>query len=279
MNPNSPTFKEEIESHKSAETVPDCVSRIETEKSLLQVRMRGCFITDCELTDALTNRRVKVLHCSSSLETGKLTASHTMMPVGPTEEIGGRHGFPRWADYHKFTASDGKNGEKRIAFQAKRSDTGLGLVKVFEMTEDTLCSETVATNYESNPIHTSIGEHLYFNLEDENIDGLLIDDHTLDEWLGDGAQEYIMEGHSIYWDAFGGDAVIDFPAGHSIDIKTSVDGAPQDTIGMLIWHGAGSNSICFEPTIGFNSSGKNDGIEIRQNETVTLSTEITLLPI
>ena len=270
-------FKNEIEKNKSAETVSDESVRIDGEHSSLEVRARGCFITDCELANPLSGKKMRILYSNPNHSTAKLTASHMMSPIGSSEDIGGQHGFPRWADYHKFTQSDGENGERRVSFQAKRSDTGMGIVKAFELGESYITSETTVSNYEPETIDTSLGEHLYFRLEDEETDGLLVDGQTIDELLGEGSLKSIIKGEASYWASFDRQVIVDFPDGHSIRIGVSVSGAEQDLVGMLIWHRPGTESICFEPTVGFDPEMGKGGIQIKQHETATLSTIIELL--
>ena len=271
-------FSDEIEKNKSSETVSDESVRIDGEHSSLEVRQRGCFITDCELTNPLSGERIDILYSDPNHNTAKLSASHVMSPIGSSKGIGGQHGFPRWADYHEFTRSDGKNGEKYVSFQAKRSDLGMGLVKVFEMGESYITSETTVSNYETESIETSLGEHLYFKLENEETDGLLVNGQTIDELLGEGSLKKIMSGVPLFWSLFDRQVVIDFPAGHSINLGVTVTGARQEIVGMLIWHRPETESICFEPTVGFDPEMGKGGLQIKQHETATLSTIIELLP-
>ncbi|MBC7943072.1 hypothetical protein H7X68_01050 [Candidatus Saccharibacteria bacterium] len=273
-----PSFFEHIQANKGAEVVPNSTTTIENpDGSLLTVRFRGCFITNCALTDKLSGNKINILYSDPDLSVGKLTASHIMSPVGPSEGIGGQHGFPRWANYQEFPQIDGPNGEKRVAFQAKRSDFGLGISKVFELGRNYLETETIIFNSEEETAKTSLGEHLYFALEDEKSTGLRVNGQSLDELLGKGTEAAIMAGEPCYWPLFDGAAKIDFPAGYSIQLAAEVSGGQQDKLGMLIWHRPGSASICFEPTAGFNPENDNCQLSIEQGETATLTTRIELL--
>lgn len=278
MTETTPSFHQEIDRNKSAETAPNQTCRIEGENSSLEVRLRGCFITECELSDPLCDgKRISILYSDPNIDTPKLTASHPMSPVGPSEGIGGQHGFPRWADYHEFERTDGEHGEKRVAFQAKRSDIGLGLSKAFEMNSSSITSTTTIHNYEASPAQTSLGEHLYFRLIDENSHGLRVNGLTLDELFGEGSEADIMNGGKArYWASYGGKAIINFPAGHSILLDAAVSGTSQDTLGLLVWHRPGTESICFEPIVGFDPERGNQEATVEPFETVSLTTRLQL---
>ncbi len=277
MSEVAPSFTEEINAHKSAETAPSFATHIDNGLSTLSVRHRGCFITDCELTSPLSGDKIDVLYSDPDTSVPKLTASHVMSPIGSNEGIGGQHGFARWTDYHKFALEDGPNGEKRVAFQAKRSDNGMSLAKAFELTDSTLVSHTTIYNSEPDPTQTCIGEHYYFTLQDEQSKGLKVNGKSLDELLGDGSEKNVMDGVPIFWESFDGEAIMDFPAGHSIKLSSEFAGSAYPGLGMLIWHRPGSPSICFEPTVGFNSHGQKDGIGLLAYTSATLSTKIELL--
>jgi len=271
----SPDFIREIEDHKSAEAAPTEVVEINGEHSRLGVRLRGCFITSCELTDPKSERKVDVLHCEPNTDVAKLTASHVMMPVSKSEGVGGQHGYPRWADYHEFELLDSIEGGKRVSFQAMRSDFGPGLAKVFELSESRLVTHTIAMNYEDDFIHTSLGEHLYFSLDGEKVDGLLVDGKTLDESIGENAERDIMSGKSMLFKAFNGEIEIDFPSGHRV--KLTAEAAQSENLKMIVWHRPGSESICFEPTLGFDKETGNEGLPIGPGEMAELTTTIELV--
>lgn len=271
-------FAEEINTNARSEMVPTQATEINNGVSFLNIRHRGCFILNGELTSKHSGEKVAVLYADPDVSVAKLTASHVMSPVGPTESIGGKHGFPRWADYHEFAQNDGPNGEKRVAFQAMRSDNGLGLTKVFELTDGTaLSSDTIIYNSEADPIRTSLGEHYYFALANENSNGLTVNGKTLDELLGKNAENSVMNGKPLFWQSFNGEAEISFPAGHNIRLSAEFTGDIPSEMGMLVWHRPGSPSICFEPTVGFGTSGQNDGIELPSFTSAVLSSKIELL--
>lgn len=270
------SFEQEIEANKNATEVQSRVVGIETSASSLGVRLRGAFITDCELTSPTTNIRTDVLYAEPNLEKPKMTATHSMVPAGPYEGIGGQHGFPRWADYHVFPLNDGPSGEKRVAVQAMRSDKGLSLDKSFELTESALTAHTTIGS-SATAEATSMGEHIYFSLADENFEGLKINGHTLDELLGEGSQHIVENDGTLYWD-FYGEATIDFPAGHSVKVSAAFEGDSKYPLAMWIWKRPGSPSICFEPVVGVNNLGDDrSGVEVPPHGRATLSTRIELL--
>lgn len=280
------SFAQEIEANKNTELVfgeAAEAARIETDQSALGVRYRGCFVTELQLTSPVSGERVDVLYSDPDLTVPKLTASHVMSPAGPSEGIGGQHGFPRWADYQEFPLDDGTNGEKRVIFEALRSgsDGGIALSKAFEVANNKLSSHTTLFNPGISAEQTSIGEHYYFTLEDERSAGIKLNGKSLDELLGDGAEATIMNGEALFFDAFDGTATIDFPAGHSIRLSAQAQydkGATTSAgLGMLIWHKSGNKSICFEPTIGLAAIGDNQHLMIPPQSSATLISTIELL--
>lgn len=272
------SFEAEIAENKSLETLTDPhVTELAAQQATLQIRERGCYVTEGVLYSPALEERVSVMYSDADISKPKLTASHPMSPVGPYDGVGGQHGFPRWADYKEFPLADSDDGEKHAAFQAKRSDSGLALAKTFKLSNSALTSDVVIHNPDATPEHTSLGEHLYFSLANENFSGLTVNSLTLDELLGEGSEETIKEGTPLFWQAFSGSVAIKFPAGHEIKLSTKVVDAPEDTLGMLVWHRPGSESVCFEPTLGFDPENRGDGLTVEPYETVGLSTSIELL--
>jgi hypothetical protein len=272
------TFAAEIEEHKSASEVSDQVVGIETLASSLDVRIRGAYITDCELTSPTTGDRVDVLFAEDDLTKPKLTATHPMVPAGPYEGLGGQHGFPRWSDYHEFLLNDGPNGEKRTALQAMRSDNGLSLSKTFVLTESALTTHTTIRSSSETSEDTSVGEHIYFSLADGKFDGLTVDGKSLDELLGDGSQEEVSKGGTLYY-AFNGETTITFPAGHTVRLSAAFEGETKYPVALWVWKRPGSNSICFEPVVGVEMLDEDDnaGVTVPAYGSATLSTKIELL--
>jgi hypothetical protein len=281
MSNNS--FEASVEQNRMAESVPTIETRLEGECSSLGIRLRGCFVTDCELTSPTTGERESVLYADEDTSVAKFTGSHPMSPVGPYDGLGGQHGFPRWADYHVFSQVDTEDDHKRVSMQAKRPDNGTSLAKVFELSDNALLTSTVVANPSEKTIATSVGEHLYFSLEKEVMSGLTINGEAIDDIFGAGSQASLMEGQPLYWADFDAHAssgvLIDFPAGYTV--RFSAEASESDArrhdapLGMLVWHRPGSNSICFEPTLGF-AGGKGDKLTLRPMTEAVLRTLIEL---
>jgi galactose mutarotase-like enzyme len=275
-----PSFKEIIETNMGAERVPVKISSLETEGGTrLDIRNRGCFVTDFSIVGN-NGKRTTILYADTELDKAKLNGSHSMSPVGQSDGIGGQHGFARWVDYDQTPQPDGDDGEKLALFEARSREFGVGLSKVFDIRDDSLTTRTTLLNRETTPLHTSLGEHLYFALENESAEGLLLNGQTLDEVLGDGALEDIMAGNPHFWDRYrGNNAEITFPAGHIVDLGAAAMTAQTDPhLGMLIWHRPGTPSICFEPTIGLTEIGINAELAIEPLEEVSLITFIDVRP-
>lgn len=276
MDELNKSFEQEIEANKGAETAPDAVAVIETDESALGVRLRGCYITNCELTSPTTKERVAVLYSDADLSVPKITASHVMLPAGPSEGIGGQHGFPRWADYRVSAGEDGPNNEKNTLFTALRSDGGLALEKSTTLGTSSLTSHTTIHNPTTETVQTSIGEHYYFNLANENFEGLKVNGKSLDELLGPGSLDTVLRQDTLVWQDFPGEAIIEFPAGHSLKLKVNFAGTTDAAPILWIWHRADSPSLCFEPLVGVTGSD-NSGVRAAQDQAATLSTTIEIL--
>lgn len=272
------SFETEIAENKDAKKVSSEVATVETGASSLDIRLRGAYITDCELTSPTTGQHIDVLYAEEEKTKAKLTATHPMVPAGPFEGLGGQHGFPRWSDYNEFPLADGQDGEKNIAVQAKRSDEGLALVKAFELTEFSLTSHTTIMSSEDTTERTSMGEHLYFSLVDENMEGLTVDGTSLDELIGPGSEEKLKNGDTLRWN-FSGETVIHFPAGHDVKLSASFDGETKHPLMLWIWKRTNSPSVCFEPVVGVEHLDDDDtsGVIIAPYASATLSTKIELL--
>lgn len=267
------TFAEEIEANKSAEKVADAVAKLETVGSELNVRLRGAYITKCELTSPTSGQRVGVLYSDSDMTRPKISATHPMVPAGPYEGIGGQHGFARWADYDEARASD-----TETTLTARRSDGGLGLSKRFELDSAALMTVTAITNPQEQPERTSLGEHIYFALAEGKIEGLKLNGQSLDELLGEGSEAAIANDKTLRYD-FGGEARIDFPAGHSVKMTADFEGETQYPLAMWIWKRRGSASICFEPVVGVRDIGLEDnrGLMLPVGGRAVLSARLELL--
>lgn len=285
------TFVAEIEANKNAAEVSPLLATSETPASSLSVRLRGGFITNCELSSPTTGMRTNVLHGPDTTDTNtttlaKIVASHTMVPVGPYEGVGGQHGFPRWSDYHEFELPEGEDGEKRFALQAKRSDYGLSLSRIFELTKNRITMRTTIASSVAGDEVTSIGEHLYFALEDGNLKGLTIKDRSLDELLGEGSEAQLMNDRTedgtkdgTLYCPFDGEAIIHFPDGHDVKLSAMFEGETNYPLALWIWKKPGSSSICIEPIVGVENldDDPRNGVTVPGYGNATLTTQIELL--
>ena len=269
-------FATEIAANKNATQAPGALARIETATSSLNVRLRGCYITACELTGLETGARIGVLYSDPNITVPKINASHVMMPVGSSKGIGGGHGFARWADYKELPLADGPAGEKQIAIQAKRPDNGLSLTKSFRLTGSALTSLTNVYNPGTTAERTSLGEHLYFDLAGEQFEGFRINGQTLDELMGEGAEVAVKNDDTLEWYDFDGEALVEFPAGHSIRLSAEFTGDTELPLSIGIWHRRGTPSVCVEPIVGVRDD-RNDGIKLIPYTGAGLLTKIELL--
>lgn len=271
------SFAEEIEANIAATKVSSQVARLETPGSCLDVRLRGAYITKCELTSPSSGRRVNVLYSDTEIEKPKISATHPMVPAGPYDGIGGQHGFPRWADYDVRKLPETAEGEQQMTFGVKRADAGMTLSKTFVLTDFSLTTVT-AIKAGGEVENTSLGEHIYFLLEDENLVGLVINGQSLDELLGEGSEATVRSNGTLFYN-FGGEAEIVFPAGHIVKISASFQGETRYPLAMWIWKRPGSPSICFEPVVGVKGLGDEDnsGVTVGPDATVELQTRIDLL--
>lgn len=260
-------FLQEITDNQEIERAPVHLTEMEAGGAKVVIRERGCFIPTLELIESETGIAVPVLYSEDDLEKPKLSASHPMSPVGPYKGIGGQHGYPRWADYQKLFQEEGLAGEHRTVLQAKRSDDGLSLARELVLDATSLQITNTIRSSVDTPTSTSFGEHFYFRLTDETSKGLRFDGAPLDDFLQEsGVLSRIMEGNSYFWSGFDGEVVIEFPDGKQVRLTAE---AMLDTekgketlshkVGMLLWHRPGSESICFEPVVGFTEADGREG--------------------
>jgi galactose mutarotase-like enzyme len=259
------------ENREVAKVDPSAVS-ISNGRSILSVRLRGCFITTCRLMDPRTGSAVDILFAEKDHAIPKLMATHTMSPAGPFEGPGGQHGFPRWADYRVTEQSD-ESG--KLTLETHRSDDRIMLKKAFELSDHALVSHTTVYNPGEDTFRTSLGEHYYYPLPDNSTDGLTINGHDIDSLLGDGTLAQIMDGDAAFWGDWSGTADIRFPAGYSLRLEASA--TPETNIGMLLWHKPGSGTICFEPTAGYKHGHMNTCLCLESGEQGTLTSSLTLI--
>lgn len=282
--PGNIDFAQTIAEHKESEYVPSEQISFMAGEATVTIRERGAFIVTCSLEDPSTGRARRVLYCAETgkdLFVPKITASHTMLPVGPSDGIGGQHGFPRWADY-ELVGSERGDASTRVVMQAEQSAHHvLSLTREFELHKSTFASLSEARNNSNTVQQTSLGEHYYFDLPNSDVAGIRFDGASLDEVLGEGAIEGINRGEAQFlsYGTQGVCAIIGFSDGKTVRLEGHAVlevGAVPIEHGLLVWRRPGSPSICFEPTIGYNQKA-NNGIDIPPRGSVGLITTVDLV--
>lgn len=240
------------------------------------VREQGGYIVEALLKDA-SGRIVPLLFADADISRTKINASHSMIPAGPYDGLGGQHGFARWADYDVTVAGN------VLSMTAQTPEGGLGIHKNIRLEPSTITIICQATNHGSQIIHTSIGEHLYFTLPGERSEGMLLGTDAPLAPIPE--REAIMRGETVFWDTFDGRVVAEFPdGGKTISMYVTTTTADEHgarrpckaPTGMLLWHRPGTESICLEPVVGSMSLPDNKHLEIEPGCTVIMRTTITL---
>ncbi len=243
-----------------------------------RMRREGGYIIECALRNP-NGELTQVLYKPPDLSVAKLDASHAMSPVGPYDGLGGQHGFARWADYEKETT---ESYPESVFLTSKSPDGQPLLERSAEVVDDDVLSIT-SSLYNLTPelLRISLGEHLYFALPDGIADGLRIGSNEATLAEPPNLKE-IMAGRTQFWPDFNGEAVVDFPDGKRIQINARATTTTGDLpVGILLWHRAGTESICIEPTLGYVQDGQgvvhNDLAAIAARRAVCLATDIRLL--
>lgn len=293
----NPTFKDTVDQRiqkaKDGEQAPTDTVRLENGDSSIEVRTRGAFITECKLMSFSTEpKAVELLYCDPEISASKLTASHMMTPVGPSEGIGGQHGIARWVDWHVFeNPTDAPLSQNpRIVMQAKRGDLGESLFRTLELGKDELIIHSEIQSNVEEDTKVSLGEHLYFPCKEGDIEKIrLYMDYSEDESVslaeafGQDIADGILEGEPYYWSGFNGHVDVDFGDDEALveidsDLDIGDDTAPIQMVGMLIWHKPGTDSICFEPVAGFykmpDGTLRNDELRLSPMDSVAMRTSI-----
>lgn len=275
MSEHQPLFADEIAANKAAETAPVELVSLETDQSLLELRQRGAFITDLELTSPSTGLRESILYSGPDLTKPKLSASHSAVPAGEGNDVGGQHGPLRWSDTHEFPLDDGPHGEKRVALQMKRSDSGVGIAKTFELTGNSLTRTTTISNPGPGTVETSELEHDYYAVPEERIGEVMINGRSLSEiYASDVERE---EDGTLYLRDFDGEAEIIFPDGRRVRLTATFNGVSKYPLLLEVWHRPDTDSLSIEPAAGLRTDAENDGITLEPYASATLTTKIELL--
>jgi hypothetical protein len=277
----SQDFASQVLANQAAETAPDNLSSLNiNNRSQLDVRNRGCYIVRAALLSPSSGEIVPILFSDSDRTKPKLNASHPMSPVGPFDGPGGQHGPSRWLDFRAQSLGLSGDTEKVMIMRPVHSQEDQTLKKSFWLSESQLTTITSVGNLGRTTLSTSIGAHDYYRLTDENPNGLLVNGQTIDELFEEtGKLDEIMSGKTGIIDNFSS-ANISFPAGYEINLtaRGMANGKPaNELVGLMIWHRPGTQSICFEPTLGHDSSERNDLLQIEPGMHASLSSMTQLL--
>ncbi len=275
MTEYQPQFADEIAANKAAELAPVELVHLETDQSVLELRQRGAFITELELTSPSTGQRAPIFYEDPDVTKPKLSASHSAVPAGEGQDVGGQHGPLRWSDTHEFPQDDGPNGEKRVALQMKRSDSGVVIAKTFELTGNKLTRTTTISNPGTEVVETSELEHDYYAVPEKRIGEVTINGRSLNElYVSDTERE---EDGTLYLRDFDGEAEIIFPDGRHVLLTATFDGVSKYPLLLEVWHRPDTDSLSIEPAAGLRTDAENDGITLDPYAHATLTTTIELL--
>jgi galactose mutarotase-like enzyme len=196
-----------------------------------------------------------------------------MCPVGVYSRLGSQHGFSRWVDYKTTGSSD-----NWVEFQADSNYDGLLSTRRFEINNHLFIITSTIKNVTSSIIKTSLGEHLYFNLDGLDTTDLRFNGQFLDEMFGKDSAASVDSGSSIHWRDFNGVIGIDFAKQKQLHLSADTD--EPSLLGLSFWRRPGTDSICVEPTVGYvDSENKfaSNLIDLVHQKAFKLITKITLL--
>ncbi len=251
----------------------------------LRIRTEGALIAELWVAE----RRVLTSPAGDDFEQPvKTDATITMLPVGPSA-VGPQHGASRYLDYG-IEHSAGHS----VKLAAKDTLRGVGHLKTITLESTGLTvTDEVVSNSNHGETGLSLGEHFYFAVEEIDMAGVKFLDGAGAEQLItarklDGAEQTgilagflpeLKAGRSIYLDRFNGSQIISIPGLGEVTLQARAMSESQEhTVGLLIWHRPGSNSMCFEPVTGFmvGDEGRlhNDGIVLAPGELVTLVSRV-----
>ena len=284
----------------SKERIDLTTHEITNGRGLVELRGRGGHIIQGWLENPQTQGAVQVLYSDDDLTIGKLTATHMMSPVGPSDGVGGQHGLPRWADYRIFKPDENPNNG--LYCQAKRNDVREPtILRAVELPEP---SKLVITNVlqsnrheravdldEQSKQRASMGEHVYLACRESEIGQIVIDGLYIQDILSDEIVAGILEGKPYLWEREKQvDPIeINFFDGRKVQLgaeaKLSHSETPDDatsldeTIKYLIWHRPGTDSICIEPVVGYrqDNDGPHSDILLEKGDRLELKITIELI--
>jgi galactose mutarotase-like enzyme len=258
----------------------------------LQVRTEGAIIRDFRIGE----KRILSSTDTADPETGddflqpvKTDATITMLPAGGNE-VGPQHGASRYLDY--TIESSVANA---VELRAQDSLRELEHVKKFAIQPDGLTITDKVLNTGDNEMGISVGEHFYFAAPEADLSGIkLLDETGVEQSITvrklDGTDETgpfsaflpeLNKGRAVYFGGFSGSQIISIPGLGEIALSAdAIAEGKQQSVGLLIWHRPGSNSICFEPVSGFSidtdGKTKNGGIQLDSGALAKLSSRVSL---
>lgn len=199
----------------------------------------------------------------------RIDASHDMAPVGPSTELGGQHGFPRWTDRRIRTDQEAyralwsplelrQDGVTRLALEAVTPPNYWQLLTGYALGKGGLEITTQWTNNSVEAKQISVGGHYYLQTNGDVTDAELIDGRTGREAEIDW--DKVQAGEAQLWEDYDGQALAILPGGRMLSLQTQVTLSkgvaqlpiPVDAPKLMAWHRAGTRSLCLEPTAGFD---------------------------
>ncbi|MFZ1812681.1 MAG: hypothetical protein WAU02_04185 [Candidatus Saccharimonadales bacterium] len=245
----------------------------------VNVRARGGMITSCLLEDPETTETVPILYCDDGKK-AKASATHSMSPVGPSNEPGGQHGPWRWADFRQFPSGD----SRVLHMQAERSDVAEPTMtrRVMLPSQSELAiTSVVHSNRFEQPETTNLGEHVYLACPENDICEVVINGNTLTDVLPEGMLERVLAGEPYHWATAPETLRIGFVDGRTLEMSATarVDDDGNEvkySVTYLIWHRPGTDSLCIEPVVGYDQE-RDSRIELASGASLSLETRIQLI--
>lgn len=273
-----------ISANKNALNVPVEIVELGAGEGVADIRKWGGGVTYLELKSNSTGETVPILFCDGDISPPKINVTHAMVPYGANEGFAsGQHGFPRWVDYRRVSYANNPDTSSEVGalseviLEAEQGERGLSLTRSFELEPETfLITNTIHNSSEVN-VQTSIGEHVYFNLEDGNYQTLRVDDKALPDILGEDSYEVLAEGGTLYYGLPEGGIDVRFPQGHTVNINADFIGETKYPLAVLFWQRPGTESICIEPVVGVSPEEANDGVLVKPGFNASLKTILTLI--
>lgn len=267
-----------IEANKNVLEAPVDSVELRVGESLVDVRLRGAYITDGRLTSPSTGEVVSLFYSDAQIWHPKISATHAMVPYGNNGDLpSGQHGFPRWVDYDQVSYGKHQENTQQVILEAQQGERGISLLRAIELAPDSIMIKNTIHNTGTEKQHTSIGEHAYFNLTYGDFEELLIDEQGIDELLGEGSKKTLANDGTLYCEMPEEGVVVQFPDGHKAHIAAEFVGETVHPVALLIWQRQGTESICFEPVVGVSKEGANDGVVLLPQASASLCTTVTLL--